>query len=119
MSIFGKYSLGFLLLMVIAGCTAKMVVPPGSSISSRYAPQNEPERCGIMKYLNQGASSVIQARREDAYKQMWSLCNGSYKIVWEGPYQEGTAAGIIPVGGMLMAFSQPQQYWYIKFKCIQ
>ena len=83
--------------------------------NSLYAPINEQDtKGGLIKYLNQGADSVIEARREDAYMQMHSFCNGAYQIVSEGPRNEGGIAA--PVGrGFLYSESQ---YWYISFKCV-
>jgi len=60
-----------------------------------------------VKYLNQGADSVIRARRNDAYKKMWRACRGSYEIVSEGPRNE--ADPLVVVG----------TYWYIYFKCVR
>jgi hypothetical protein len=89
-----------------------MVSGPGDE-SSEYAPINESTRTGTIKYLNQGASFVVKARRKDAYQQMYMSCKGKYSIVSEGPKSEGGTA--VPVGGM-MAY-EDSQYWYITFKC--
>ncbi|MEK9145263.1 MAG: hypothetical protein AAB339_06620, partial [Elusimicrobiota bacterium] len=70
---------GFMLLA--AGCRADMVIEPGRNSTSAYAPVNEAQRPGVIKYLNAGARSVKDARREDAYKKMHSACGGAYKIV--------------------------------------
>lgn len=104
----------FILLIsfiVWTGCTATMVNRPGSH--SQFGPTNEGSRPGTVKYLNQGADSVIESRRKDAYKQMYQACHGKYKILSEGPNAEGGA--FIPVGNALM-YSQ-SQYWYINFQC--
>jgi hypothetical protein len=79
-----------------------MVSSPGGVSGSQYAPQNEKARLGTIKYLNQGAGAVIDARREDAYKQMFTACNGKYNIVSEGPRTEG---------------GDLDEYWYIRFEC--
>lgn len=108
-------SLAFLTLSVVyltACATADLVHPVGGSASS-YAPSNESQRPGMVKYLNQGADFVIKARREDAYKKMYESCGGRYKIVSEGPRAEGGA--MVPVGNTYM-FSQ-SNYWYISFQC--
>jgi hypothetical protein len=100
-------------MMLLTGCTASMVSTRGGSNSS-YAPTNENQRPGgLIKYLNQGASSVIKSRRENAYKQMFEYCSGNYRIIREGQEQEGGAA--IPVGGMVAY--EPTRYWYLDFEC--
>jgi len=101
------------IVVLLSGCSASMVSTRGGS-NSAYAPSNENQRPGgLIKYLNQGASSVIKARREDAYKKMFRYCSGNYRIVKEGQEQEGGAA--IPVGGMVAYEST--KYWYIEFEC--
>jgi hypothetical protein len=92
-----------------------MVVNPGSRETSLYAPTNDAKRPGVIKYLNAGASGVIEARRQDAYKQMYTACGGKYKILGEGPRSEGGA--IVPVGDA--AFYADSQYMYIQFECEQ
>mgnify|MGYP007114311341 CR=1 FL=1 len=99
--------------VVLLGCGATMVNSPGASHGSRYAPVNEAQRGGVIKYLNQGADSVIESRREDAYRQMYSACAGKYRIVGEGPRSEGGV--VTPALGSLWASSY--QYWYIQFNC--
>jgi hypothetical protein len=93
-----------------------MVNSPGaSSLPSAYAPVNEQSRPGLIKYLNQGAASVIAKRREDAYRQMYEACGGRYNIDAEGPV--GGEGYIMPMtgGGYLTAQSE---YWGISFSCL-
>ena len=104
----------FIVLACLSSCTsAEIVNPIGSGSGSAYAPSNEVQRPGMIKYLNQGADFVIKARREDAYKKMYDSCGGRYKIVSEGPQAEGGA--MLPVGNAYM-FAQ-SNYWYISFQC--
>ena len=110
-----RVSFALLAILFITACGAQMVQAPGAVSSSQYAPVNEASRSGVMKYLNEGASSVIERRREDAYQQMHSACNGKYRIDAEGPRAEGGA--IVPMGSSAMYFDS--QYWYIKFSCVQ
>lgn len=77
----------YLLLLPLVGCVtpdygADMVAP---ATASQYGPVNQ---TGIVRYSRSGSSDVVSARREDAYKQMWSQCNGKYRIVSE---QHGTS----------------------------
>jgi len=98
----------------LVGCSAKMVINPNQS-NSPYAPINETYRLGLIKYLNQGAQPVRDARRDDAYRQMFQACNGKYNIIREGPRSEGGV--IIPVGNASMYSNT--QYIYIEFMCIK
>jgi hypothetical protein len=107
-------------LVLLVGCgSATMVSSPGRS-GSAYAPVNEGQRPGVVKYLNQGADFVIQNRREDAYKQMYASCRGPYRIDAEGPQVDGQTAMMIPgapgVGSSVVV--QNQEYWYIRFSCV-
>ena len=107
-------SLRLLLISVIlVGCSATMVKEPGSN--SPYAPMNADELTGIVKYLNQGASSVVRARREDAYEKMYAACKGYYEIVIEGPRVEG---GIVFAADNALYISNTE-YWYIQFRCLR
>jgi len=101
-------------LLLLLGCSASSVVKPGNT-KSKYAPQNEGNRTGIVKYLNQGASFVRESRREDAYKQMHENCGGKYNIVNEGIRSEGGT--IVPIGNSAMYADS--QYMYIEYKCIR
>jgi len=102
------------LFLVLLGCSASNVIKPGNT-NSKYAPQNERNRTGVVKYLNQGASFVRESRREDAYKQMHNNCNGKYNIVNEGVRSEGGT--IIPIGNTAMYAAS--QYMYIEYICIK
>lgn len=104
------------LVTAIVGCSAKMVSAPGmSSAPSPYAPVNEANRGGVIKYRNEGVAAIRQKRREDAYKQMFTACNGKYKIDAEGPREEGGV--VVPVGNVAMV--EATQYWYIQFSCVR
>ena len=66
---------------LLAACSAssvKTTIPE----TSRYAPVND-DVDGEVSYLNAGAKTVRNARREDAYKKMYEHCGGPYKIVRE------------------------------------
>ena len=72
----------------LVGCSASMVKSAGES-GSAYAPVNERSQAGLVKYLNDGASFIVNRRRESAYKQMFESCRGPYRIVAEGQQAEG------------------------------
>lgn len=67
---------GALIPLVLGACAAHMVSNP-SAINS-YGPVNAAERGGEIKYKATGALAL--ARRQDAYKQMYQACSGSYRI---------------------------------------
>jgi hypothetical protein len=108
-----KMFLAGIALAGIGGCmSAEMVSSPNSG--SAYAPVNEGARSGVVKYLNDGAAYVRDQRREDAYKQMYTACNGHYKILAESSNPEGGAAF---TSGSTSYWAQ-SNYWYIQFGCI-
>ncbi|MGE4131886.1 MAG: hypothetical protein AB7F86_09620 [Bdellovibrionales bacterium] len=102
-----------MILSSISCATSTMVNSPNQS-PSKFAPVNEATRAGTVKYLNQGASFVVKARREHAYEQMFKSCNGKYKIVSEGPRAEGGIA--MPMGSG--TYYDQTEYWYISFECV-
>lgn len=78
-----------LILTLMCACTSKMVVMPGTGSDSEYAPENESERKGLIKYLADGTSKVTENRRKDAYRQMHEACGGKYIIAREQIMPEG------------------------------
>jgi len=107
-----KKSVFLCVSVFLCGCSASMVYNPSTSVS-QYAPINEKSRPGMVKYLNEGAAFVRQARRDAAYKQMYDSCGGKYSIVSEGVRAEGGVA--VPMDtGVIYADSQ---YVYISFVC--
>jgi hypothetical protein len=102
------------IIAALSACTAQLVSPPGAESSSPYTPVNEKSRGGVVKYLDDGADFVRDKRRNDAYKQMYTACNGKYRIDAEGQKAEG---GVVIALGDSATFA-PSQYWYIQFSCI-
>lgn len=96
------------MLVTLVGCSASNVVRPEGKSNSKYAPQNEAGRNGVVKYLNKGGEFVKKARRDDAYKKMYENCNGEYNIVNEDVRYDGGARN--PYVG--------PQYIYIEYKCL-
>jgi hypothetical protein len=105
-----------MLALLVAGCSATMVNPPGGATGSPYAPVNEGQRPGVVSFLNQGLPDLVQARREDAYKQMFTACGGAYRIDREGAVASGGSA--IPLGGGVTTWRE-NHYWSIQFSCMQ
>jgi hypothetical protein len=123
--------------LLTVGCGAQMVRSASNS-NSRYAPVNEKERGGVIKYVSDGASFIVNRRRDDAYKQMYQSCNGAYRVVAEGQRAEGsvvfasgttdatatgtTAGRTTEVSGRstseASAYSEETHYWYIQYTCV-
>lgn len=107
-----------LLLLLLSGCAAQMMQTSGS----RYAPVNE-RPGGRVRYLAMGIAPVQQARREDAYRQMYDACSGRYRIVSE--YSDGS---VTASSGQASAYgnsaygsgvSSTGSWRYIDFECVQ
>lgn len=69
-----------LLAVLFFACTSSQMVETRGE--SPYAPAGE-RPGGRVQYLAEGASGVIRARREDAYKKMSKHCSGHYEIARE------------------------------------
>jgi len=106
-----------ILVLLTVSCGAQMVSRPGAvgRAGTKYAPINEAEvsRSGVIKYLNEGDDYFKVKRRDDAYKQMYESCGGSYHIDSEGPRVEGGT--VVPIGDISVVTTS--QYWYIQFSC--
>jgi hypothetical protein len=90
----GKRLLVMLLIILLAGCGANMIRVPGET--SQYAPMNDNPKRGVISYKANGPAWAVKARLEDAYKQMYELCNGKYIIINEDSQIAGAVA--IPIG---------------------
>lgn len=108
-----KNLLGVLAVLSLGGCaTADHVTKP---TKSQYAPKDY-KPIGVVKYLNQGADSVIESRREDAFKQMYEACAGEYKILQESEKPDNFKMTTYnAVTNSLDTFSN--NYWYIQYSC--
>src|SRR5437763_15974860 len=102
-------------MLSLCACSSKMVAPPGSTTPDPNAPINEADRPGVVSYLNEGISSVRQARRRNAYKKMHDACAGRYRIDREGDQVDG---GVV-VGGAHVAVLTRSHRWYIQFSCVR
>jgi len=102
-------------MLSLCACSSKMVAPPGSTTPDPNAPINEADRPGVVSYLNEGISSVRQARRRNAYKKMHDACAGPYRIDREGDQVDG---GVV-VGGAHVAVLTRSHRWYIQFSCVR
>jgi len=112
----------FLLLVFVffamLSCTATMVANPGKGNGSEYAPINESQRKGLIKYLIDGAANVVESRRQDAYEQMHQACGGKYIITREQVMPEGMVAIPVSTGTGTMYAGGSSMYNYIEFECV-
>ena len=103
----GKYHLIFLALgiFIFAGCkaVADSVRLPYRPSSNQFAPSSEPVSIGIIRYQLSSDRELEAARRDDAYKQMYSACSGPYRIV-----KENMQRGGFPVRGNIQ---------YLEYEC--
>ena len=113
-------------IISLGGCTSADVLrKPGEvSSTSKYAPQNEQKKTndiGVMRYLNEGASFVTEARREDAYKKMFKLCDGKYNIIAENSSETSPTTYTYTKATNTGFTSQTvsSSYRYIHFQCIK
>lgn len=91
------------------------MVQTNSGQPSQYGPQNVAPHGGQVRYLNAGASFVINARRESAYKKMFDECGGKYVITSEVAQDAGTA--MMFQGNM--GYAAPTNYAVINFECVR
>jgi len=116
-----KKALFIISLLSLTACTsADMLRTPGASPEkSKYAPQNESSNnsVGVVRYLNEGASFVVDARREDAYKQMFNSCNGKYEIIAETDSESLPTTFINQTSTGYMAQTVSSTYRFIHFRC--
>lgn len=102
----------FSALFLLNGCASAEWV--NKKVVSEFGPLNDSSKSGSIRYLNQGYSGIITARREDAYLKMYEYCNKKYKIINEQEQYDGAAAA--PVFGIWA--SSPIKYWVINFECV-
>lgn len=117
-----KKFIAVVLIISISGCTANMVQHPyAAKTVSKYAPTNEQQDTsgvGITSYMNEGHSSVREARREDAYKKMYEACDGEYVILGQSSSETGDfyyTQGMS--NGNSYTTNLSSTYVYIKFQC--
>lgn len=108
---------------ILVGCTSADVLrhPGDVAKTSKYAPQNEKKadnNIGVMRYLNEGASFVREARREDAYKKMFNMCDSKYEILAETSSETSPMILTTETNIGFMSQAVSSSYRYIHFKCV-
>jgi len=120
-----KHTAVIIILMPLTGCltTANLIKSPHEAqTNSKYAPESERRSngIGVVNYLNEGISSIREARRDNAYKKAFEACGGEYQILDErssytdpmyitnqSTYSDTT----------YNTYSMQSEYRYIYFKC--
>jgi hypothetical protein len=105
------------IVCLLSACSAAMVTPPGGGVQLANAPVNEASRPGVIRYLNQGATSIRMKRRQDAYNQMQKACDGAYSIDSESEKADGSRTSIEATSLGIDATTHTSKYWYIAFHC--
>jgi hypothetical protein len=100
-------------LLFLVSCSATMMNHGGNR--SAYAPAGYQEK-GVVRYLNNGASFIVNQRREDAFKQMYTACNGAYRITREGSEKDGATINNNGFGGLNV---NSYQYVVMTYECTQ
>jgi hypothetical protein len=100
--------------MAVAGCattTAEMVSKPETGT---YAPTAGRD-FGLVRYEADGSAADLDARQQDAYRQMHDACGGHYRVLGKGTRNQLNLSAAGPWGRRGMASSE--NYVYIKFVC--
>lgn len=108
-------SLAFALLIgaaALSGCRAELMETRGDKLQLFKTGQEKPGKGGVVRYLSNGLPMAKRLRRQDAEKQMRSVCGGDYVIADEGPRSKFGASMPIGKGGL-----EVDQYWYVAFDC--
>lgn len=99
-------------ILLIYSCSATHVTKPSKP---KHAPENY-QPVGMVKYLNEGLSSIRESRREDAFKEMSEACGGKYKILEEGEKPDNFSLTTYnPAVKSIDTYKS--NYWYISYAC--
>jgi hypothetical protein len=106
------------------------------SMQAKWVERDYEKQIGILEYLDQGASSVIEERRTDAKEKMAEFCDSSkFKIMKEisGTKEFGGRAGpattvaisngsrnvLIQIGSEQKEVPIKMSYNYLAFRCVK
>jgi hypothetical protein len=106
-----RFALGILSVGVVAtSCSASIVTS-----SDKLGGVQDGPRWGIVKYLNQGADAVIDARAADARKQMQKFCAPiQYRVTATSERDSSFFLLLEGTGG-----GGSSSYLYIRFECVE
>ena len=114
-----KLSTIALVMAVLSGCSAGGI-ERNNDHKSKFAPVNAVDS-GVMSisYLNQGASVVINARREDAFEKMFNECSGKYELLQEGRSTSTGPTYITATDSGAIASTSSSNYATFYFRCVE
>lgn len=98
-----------LVALVFTGCTSELV-----------RRQYQPERGGIVRYLNEGAGYVISQRRQHGFELAKEFCGGTNpEFLGESDVEQNNGStisrGFTP--NTLMTTNNNSTYTYMQFRC--
>ena len=107
-----------ILTTIFSGCsTVTHYWPWGEEEATEVAieaPTVTEEDYGYVSYVESGNADIIDARKKDAYYQMYAECNGKYEIVDENSEESTTVSFSNPNGN---DFNDNIKKVTIKFIC--
>lgn len=68
-----------------------------------------------ISYLNEGADSVVEGRRKDAYKKMYKHCNGKYEL--RSASSSGGKTSMYADGNNVYAWTSGNRRHFV-FRCV-
>ena len=110
-----KTHLGFVILVVLAGCAATSAVTLVESSNNLEDVSGQP-RWGIVEFLE---DAEIEARRMEAHKIMNTFCEPQkYEVAYERTRQEPVPCWFFSgTGNIVSCGDQIVNYTYIKYEC--
>lgn len=93
--------------LALSGCMT------ASLVSRTY----HPKKGGVVKFMNAGASAVINSRRNDGLRQMREFCVGPFIITEESDSAVSTGAYAQSYGNGVMISNTSTEYTYVHFIC--
>jgi len=70
---------------------------------------------GLVRYIAGGNPSDLDAREQDANRQMSAACSGHYRVIAKGPRSQLEVSSFGRFGRNVQA--DTQEYIYIRFSC--
>lgn len=102
---------------LLTGCGMTLIKHPDqAATNSLYAPESERQSdgIGIVEVSLNGADMLIEDRRKKAYRKMYEVCAGKYKILDKEKWR--SSPSYTAIGNTL--YSGSSKYEYIYFQCL-
>lgn len=107
-----------IITILFSGCTSVVSYWPWGEDEPTEVPVEAPvvtqEDYGYVSYVESGDAAIIDARKKDAYYQMYAECNGKYEIIDEKSEESTTVSFSNREGG---EFNDKIKKVTIKFIC--